>query len=327
MIEIQRCDDAEQWDEYILEHDGHPLQLWGWGQVKAGHVWTAVRYFVYDNDHEGKIVGAAQVLIRKLPLPFRSFGYIPRGPVVDDEYQNEFLIHLAAIVKQDYGSVALSVEPNLFEFTPPAGWKRTNNKILSSDTILLDVSKSESDLLADMTKKTRQYIRKSAAEGVEIRQIRTMAELKECLLIYQQTAERAGFNLHKDQYYFDVFTLMKDYSPVFGAYVDGRLVSFLWMAISAETAYELYGGMNEVGQQLRANYALKWHVIRKVKEWGLNQYDFGGLIVGGVSLFKQGWSSTETSFAGTYDVALSPLYALWSKGLPKAKAIIQKIRK
>jgi peptidoglycan pentaglycine glycine transferase (the first glycine) len=327
MIEIQRCDDAEQWDEYILEHNGHPLQLWSWGQVKAGHGWAAVRYFVYDNDHEGNIVGAAQVLIRKLPLPFRSFGYIPRGPVVDDEYRNEFLKGLAVLVKQEYGSVALSVEPNAFEFTPPTGWKRSNNKILSADTILLDVSRSESDLLADMAKKTRQYIRKSAAEGVEIRQIRTKDELRECLEIYHQTAERAGFNLHKDQYYFDVFNLMKDHSPVFGAYVDGKIVSFLWMAISAETAYELYGGMNETGQQIRANYALKWHVIRKVKEWGLRQYDFGGLVVGGVSLFKQGWSSTATSFAGTYDVALSPFYALWSKGLPKAKAILQKIRR
>jgi len=120
---------------------------------------------------------------------------------------------------------------------------------------------------------------------------------------------------------------MGDHSPVFAAYVDGKPVAFLWMAISADTAYELYGGMNEDGQQLRANYALKWHVIRKVREWGLTKYDFGGLVVGGVSIFKQGWSSEETSFSGTFDKPLSPLYAIWSKGLPKAKAVIHKIRR
>jgi peptidoglycan pentaglycine glycine transferase (the first glycine) len=101
----------------------------------------------------------------------------------------------------------------------------------------------------------------------------------------------------------------------------------LWIAISADTAYELYGGMNEDGQRLRANYALKWHVIRKVKEWGLSQYDFGGLVVGGVSVFKQGWASEEASFAGTFDLPLSPAYGLWSKGLPKAKAVLQKLRR
>lgn len=327
MIELQKCVDKEQWDEYVLEHDGHPLQLWGWGQVKAGHGWTAERIFAYDADQEDKIVGAAQVLIRKLPLPFRSFSYIPRGPIVEDAFRNDFLYALADLVKRDYHSVALSIEPNSFEFDPPSGWKRSANKILSADTILLDVDKSESDLLADMAKKTRQYIRKSAAEGITIKQVHTRGELEECLHIYRQTAERAKFNLHGDQYYFDVFNLMQDHSPIFAAYLEGKPVAFLWMAISANTAYELYGGMNEDGQRLRANYALKWHVIRKVKEWGLSQYDFGGLVVGGVSLFKQGWATKETSFAGTFDKALSPTYTLWSKGLPKAKAILQKIRR
>jgi len=325
MIEIQRCIDAEQWDDYILEHQGHPLQLWGWGQVKAGHGWVAERIFAYDEDD--KIVGAAQVLIRKLPLPFRSFAYIPRGPIGDPTFQNEFLEAIATLVKRDHRSVALSIEPNSFEFTAPSGWKRSANKILSHDTILLDSSKSESDLLADMAKKTRQYIRKSAAEGITIKQVRTKDELEECLHIYRQTAERAKFNLHQNQYYFDVFNQMKDHSPVFAAYLEGKPVAFLWLAISADTAYELYGGMNEDGQRLRANYALKWHVIRKVKEWGLSQYDFGGLVVGGVSVFKQGWASEETSFAGTFDKALSPTYSLWSKGLPKAKAILQKLRR
>lgn len=325
MIELQKCGDKEQWDDYVLENGGHPLQLWGWGQVKAGHGWVAERIFAFDENQQ--IIGAAQVLVRKLPLPFRSFSYAPRGPIVDADHREEFLELLAGLVKRDHHSVALSIEPNDFEFTIPAGWRRSANKVLSNDTILLDINKSESDLLADMAKKTRQYIRKSAAEGITIRQIRTHAELEECLHIYRQTANRAKFNLHQNQYYFDVFSQLGDHSPVFAAFLEGKPVAFLWLAISADTAYELYGGMNEEGQHLRANYALKWHAIRKVKEWGLSKYDFGGLVVGGVSIFKQGWASEETSFAGTFDKPLSPTYSLWSKGLPKAKAILQKIRR
>jgi lipid II:glycine glycyltransferase (peptidoglycan interpeptide bridge formation enzyme) len=327
MIELQKCTDKEQWDEYVLEHEGHPLQLWGWGQVKAAHGWTAERVFAYDSEDEDQIVGAAQILIRKLPLPFRSFAYMPRGPIVEAVFRNEFLEGLAGLVKRDYRSVALSIEPNSFEFDAPTGWQRSANRILSPDTILLDIAKTESDLLADMAKKTRQYIRKSAAEGITIKQVRTKDELDECLFIYRQTADRAKFNLHTDQYYLDVFNLMGDHSPIFAAYLEGKPIAFLWMAISADIAYELYGGMNDDGQRLRANYALKWHVIRKAKEWGLSQYDFGGLVVGGVSVFKQGWATEETSFAGTFDKALSPTYMLWSKGLPKAKAILQKIRR
>jgi peptidoglycan pentaglycine glycine transferase (the first glycine) len=116
MIEIQKCADKEQWDEYVLENNGHPLQLWGWGQVKAGHGWTAERVFAYSDD---EIVGSAQVLIRKLPFPFKSFAYVPRGPIVDDAHRDQLLDAVATMVKRDYKSVALSVEPDATEFETP----------------------------------------------------------------------------------------------------------------------------------------------------------------------------------------------------------------
>lgn len=323
MIEIQRCTDKELWDEYVLEHGGHPLQLWSWGQVKGGHGWVAERVFAYSDD---TIVGAAQVLIRKLPSPLRSFAYIPRGPLLNDEYKDEFLNLLAVLVKRDHHAVALSIEPDLLTFDKPDGWVRSTNKVLSAETILIDLKKSESDLLGVMAKKTRQYIRKSAAD-VKIRQVKQREDIEACLAIYRQTAERAGFNLHSNQYYLDVFLQMQDYSPIFVAYEGHEPVAFLWLAISEDTAYELYGGVNDRGQELRANYALKWHAIRKMKDWQLTNYDFGGLVVGGVSNFKQHWSPDVTVYAGTFDKPLSPLYPLWSKGLPFAKKAIQTVRR
>lgn len=323
MIEIQRCNDRDQWDDYILENGGHPLQLWAWGQVKAGHGWKAERVFAYDED---EIVGAAQILIRRLPSPFRSFAYVPRGPLVDDKHKDDFLNLLAVLVKRDHHAMVLSVEPDTEDFVKPEGWVRSTNKILSPETILLDLRKSESELLSEMAKKTRQYIRKSAA-GVKIRQVKTREDIEDCLKLYRQTSQRAGFNLHDNQYYLDVFAQMQDYSPIFVAYEHDEPVSFLWLAISSETAYELYGGMNDSGQESRANYALKWHAIRKVKEWGVKRYDFGGLVVGGVSNFKQNWSEDVTVLAGTFDKPLSPLYVLWSKGLPFAKRTVQRVRR
>lgn len=323
MIELRRCSDREQWDEYVLEHGGHPLQLWAWGQVKAGHGWVAERVFAY---YEDEILGAAQILVRRLPSPLRAFAYIPRGPLFEDGHKDEILNKLAALAKRDHHAVALSIEPDVYEFEAPEGWVHSTNKVLTAETILLDVTKSEDDLMADMAKKTRQYIRKSGT-AVSIKQVKNKDDLLACLDIYRQTAERAGFNLHADQYYLDVFSQMQDYSPIFVAYEGDQPVSFLWLAISEKTAYELYGGMNDRGQELRANYALKWHAIRKVKEWGLERYDFGGLVAGGVSNFKQGWSADVTTFAGTFDNPLSPLYVLWSKGLPFAKKTLQTIRR
>ena len=321
MIELQRCSDKEQWDDYILENGGHPLQLWGWGQVKTGHGWIAERIFAYDDE---QIVGAAQVLIRRLPTVFRSFAYVPRGPVGEAAHSVEFLDALAGLIKRDHHSVALSIEPDEIDFVVPDSWIRSENQILPAETVLLDLRKSESDILADMAKKTRQYIRKSAAD-VTIKQVKNREGIDICLDLYSLTSKRAGFNTHDRQYYIDVFLQMQDHSPIYIAYDSDEPVAFLWLAVSEKTAYELYGGMNDRGQELRANYALKWHVMKKVKEWGLERYDFGGMVAGGVATFKQGWSADTTLLVGTFDKPLSPLYAVWTKGLPIAKKTLQKL--
>ena len=152
-------------------------------------------------------------------------------------------------------------------------------------------------------------------------------DLDKCLGIYRLTAKRAKFDLHSNQYYYDVFSKLADYSQLFAAYVDDQPIAFLWLAISAETAFELYGGMNDLGQQLRSNYALKWYAIRKCKEWGISRYDFGGLLEGGVTTFKMGWTESAIDLAGTFDKPLSVNYATWHRGLPMAKKTSRRVKK
>lgn len=325
-MKLIQCHNKTEWDEYVLEHDGHPLQLWGWGEVKSVHGWEAKRLFLRVEEDSDEIAGAVQVLIRHLPWPMKSLAYVPRGPIVDEFNKTQLLDLLADYVKQNYHSVALSIEPDSVGYNVPQGWKKSKNHILPAQTIILDLTKSDTELLNDMTKKTRQYIRKSAGEIMSIEKIRSREDLDKCLNIYRGTAKKAHFNIHDDQYYYDVFSKLASHSQVFAAYVDDQPVSFLWLAISADTAFELYGGMNEVGAELRTNYALKWHAIRKCKEWGLTRYDFGGLIDGGVTTFKKGWSTEDTQLAGTFDKKLSIFYGLYSNILPMAKSTAQKFK-
>lgn len=326
---LRLCHDKEEWDDYVLDSGGHPLQLWGWGDVKAQHGWEAERLFFYSEAEEHQdeeIIGAAQVLVRYLPWPFKSLAYVPRGPIVDEFNKSEMLDALAEYVKRVHNSVVLSIEPDSVEFNVPQGWKKSKNKILPAQTIILDFKKSENELLGDMAKKTRQYIRKSGSEPVKIERIRSREDLDKCLAIYHETAKRAKFNVHDDQYYYDVFSKLASHSQVFAAYHEDKPIAFLWLAVSAETAFELYGGVNDIGQSLRANYTLKWQAIQKCKSWGIKRYDFGGLIDGGVSTFKKGWASEETVLAGTFDRPLSKTYGLWSGVLPTAKLTMQRIK-
>lgn len=323
MMTVETCLDRGKWDEEVLDRGGHPLQLWGWGETKAAHNWRVERVFVREGD---TTVGLAQLLVRALPKPFNALAYVPRGPVAAESDRGVVCEALAGYAKRAYGAVALSVEPDWEEMPMLSGWQKSANTILIPRTLILDLTKTEETLQSAMAKKTRQYIRKSAKEGLEVRKVKR-EELAACLEIYKQTAQRAGFALHGDQYYYDIFDNLGDHSPVFAAFYEGRPVAFLWLAISQATAFELYGGMDDEGQRLRANYALKWHAITTTKKWGVARYDFNGLLNDGVSTFKQGFAGHENMLAGTYDKPLSPLYPVWTKALPVVKRVLRKIKR
>ncbi|HET8884496.1 MAG TPA: peptidoglycan bridge formation glycyltransferase FemA/FemB family protein [Candidatus Saccharimonadales bacterium] len=323
MTTVRTCENRTEWDEELLTREAHPLQLWGWGETKAAHNWQVDRVFIYDDDH---IIGAAQLLIRPLPRPLTALVYVPRGPVCDAPNREAVLEALADYAKQTHKAVAITVEPDWEVMPPVEGWQPSTNTILIPRTLILDLTKSEDELLGAMTKKTRQYVRKSAKEDMTIRKVRNREELAACLAIYKQTADRAGFTLHDDQYYYDIFDKMGDHSLVTVAIHNNQPVAFLWLSISATTAFELYGGMNDDGQRLRANYALKWHTIQLARKWGIERYDLNGLLNDGVSTFKQGFASHEDMLAGTYDKPLSPLYIVWDKALPLAKKVIRTIK-
>ncbi len=320
---ITRCENQQEWDDYVNDLGGHPLQLWGWGSLKAAHNWSVTR-LLYEQDGIKK--GGAQVLIRHLPWPFKRLAYIPRGPFGELGESAAAMAELVAYVKHTIGGLLVSTEPDKTGVEWGSGWRRSPNTILIPRTAILDLAKSEQELLGDMTKKTRQYIRKSERDGVTIHQIKTKEALEGVLAVYRYTAGRAHFALHGDAYYHDLYDMLGENNLVYGAYYQGKLVSFLWLAISSSTAFELYGGMTETGQESRANYCLKWHAITKCKEWGITRYDMNGLLNDGVSTFKEGFTNHENMLAGTYDYPLSPLYIVWAKLLPLGKKVFRSLK-
>lgn len=321
MIVGKICEESGLWDEIIHDLGGHPLQLWGWGELKSAHGWSAHRVMFVDENEN--VIGAAQLLVKRLPGLFGRLIYAPRGPVWREGKGSAVLEGLAKYVKEHLPGMVLTIEPDVEQIPDAPGWRKSKNTILIPRTLILDLCKSEEELLESMTKKTRQYIRKSGRENITIRQVKDREVLDECLAIYHETAGRAGFALHNDDYYYDVSNMLGESSQIFAAFHGEKPVAFLWIALSSVTAFELYGGMNVIGHDLRANYALKWFAIQKCKEWGIERYDLNGLLNDGVSTFKQGFADHEDMLAGTYDYPLSPLYTLWSKVLPFAKKIVR----
>jgi len=191
VIEIQSENDALAWNNLVKQTGGHPLQLWGWGEVKSAHGWKAHRVRVL---RQGRVLGGAQLLIKRLPWPLGALAYIPRGPFGSIGAEGEKA--LANYVKATFRPTVLSMEPDSTKSPLWKGWHKSPNKILLARTAVLDLTQSEEDMQAAMSKKTRQYIRKSQGEGITVRKASSASDIAACLAIYKSTAKRAGFMLH-----------------------------------------------------------------------------------------------------------------------------------
>lgn len=324
------CTDRAAWDGYVDQFQGHPQQLWGWGETKAMHGWSVDRVLVKAGE---ETIGCAQLLVRSLPVPFRALVYIPRGPMCTPENAETVLQGLAGHAAARHRGVALSIEPDwdrdsdFAAAVAAAGFRETTNTVLIPRTLILDLTRTDDELMAEMSKSTRANIRKAMRSDVEFRKVQDGAELDQVLAVYHETAERAGFGIHEDQYYRDIFRNMGGGSPIIGAFDGERLLAFVWLARSGTTAFELYGGVSAEGQKQRVNYGVKWAALQAMREDGCSRYDFNGLLNDGISDFKKQFAKHENMLLGTWDKPLSPFYPAYSTAMPLARRGLQAARR
>lgn len=329
-MELREVTDAAAWDEAMARHPfGHPLQCWGWGEVKRAAGWRARRLAVFDG---GVFRAGAQVLTRPLPGVPLTMLYIPRGPVVapDDGEALEIVARWLRTYARGQHAIFCRVDPawptGTTNALSSAGFQPSQDTVQVTETYTLDLRQTEEELLAGMRSKTRQYIRKAEREETEIVRDITGEHLATCYAIYQETARRAGFGLHTQAYYDNLYRLYPaERQYLYIALRQGTPLSFLWMVCAGRQAVEFYGGVADAGQDLKSNYLLKWHAIQEMKAAGYEVYDLNGRVNEGIAQFKQGFGPAETSWIGAYDAVYHPmLYAGWELGLPLARRVMRR---
>lgn len=328
------------WDREVLALGGHPLQLWGWGEVKAAGSWRAHRLRVTEG---GATVGLAQLLVRPLPAQFKALSYVPRGPVVahhdgetaqavfgvgDTATRNAVTNTVVEWARENVGGVGITIEPDWPAGTglDLAGRRYSPNQIMIPSTLILDLTQTPEELQAAMSRSTRADVRKGG-RGVEVRRVVTDDEVRGVLAVYKETAERAGFALHEDKYYLDIHHELGEHSVLVAAFADGVPCAFVWCVSSASTSFELYGGINDAGRKARANAPVKWHAIQLAQQAGLVRYDMNGLLNDGISEFKKSFAKHTDELVGSIDVAFSRWYNTWNTALPTAKKVVRKLRR
>lgn len=293
----------------------HFIQSWRWGVVRKETGIPVVRLAFMEAT---TLKNVAQITLHKVPTTSYSLGLLSKCA----PYTNEELDELVKIGKENK-CFAIRLEPNVLvgDWQPnyPKLKKAPRNYYIPYN-YLIDLTKTEAELLAAMEGKTRYNIKVAQKHGVIIEEHTDYQTLDDFIALQKETAARQKFYLHPDSYYrtvFKVFAPTQNVKLLVAKAPSGQILSIWFLMIFKKTITYLYGASSQAHKEMMANNLMAWQAIKLSKQLGLNEFDFGGTLGEdadpndprfGFHKFKRGFGGQHVSCVGTYDLVINQVF-------------------
>lgn len=272
-------DSDAAWDAFVAEAGGRHAQTAAWARVKGATDWRAERVEVWS---DGAIVAGAQVVTRRLPVIGRV-GYLDGGPVVGVATAiDEAVDGLVALCRRSRVRNLVVDPPEgsdlVVDRLRERGFIPSQVKTVLAATLVVDLTKSESEILADMRSSTRRNIRKGERAGVVVRR-GGRDDLPVVSELFEATARRQGFVAADEGYLTALFDQLDPLGQcvLMIAEVDGAPVSAMLGIVFGDRIVYKRGGWSGTHGECRPNEVLHWATMQWAKEAGLRRYDFDGI--------------------------------------------------
>lgn len=347
------------WDAIIISlPNAHILQTSAWARNKQRVGWSPLYYAWRGLD--GKVIAAAMILRRSIDLPAGvklRVMYCPKGPLMDWQdlpLAAQVLGFLEQLCRQEK-AIFIKIDPDIplgwgmpgapsTQESPDGhtfadglqrrGWVFSQDQIQFRNTVLLELTAAEDEILARMKQKTRYNIRLAQKKGVQVR-TGSLADLELLYHMYAITAVRDGFVIRSKDYYLALWQefFQAGMAQFLIAEFEGQPIAAVVVFIFAGTARYMYGMSLEEHRDLMPNYLLQWEAIRLSKNMGCQVYDLWGAPnefnesdpIWGVYRFKEGFNGTTVRNLGAWDYAPRPLlYRLYTRTLPRVLSVMRR---
>lgn len=265
-----------EWNRFVQNQcNVHLLQTGEWGELKSAFGWEAVRIVHQEL--------GMQILFRKLPLGF-AIAYAPK-PLLRAQLSvsgERFWREVDSVCRQKR-AIFLKIEPDLWHDTAVGELPITNYELRTSPhniqparTLIVDIARTEDEMLARMKQKTRYNIRLAEKKGVTVRVWDDIPAFHKMLLV---TGGRDGFGVHSLEYYRRFYELFhsKGMCELLLAEYEGRPLAALMVARSGKNAYYLYGASTDEERNRMPTYLLQWAAVKWATARGCETYDLWGV--------------------------------------------------
>jgi lipid II:glycine glycyltransferase (peptidoglycan interpeptide bridge formation enzyme) len=336
----------EQWDEFIASNpNGSFLQSFAWGAFQEAFGRKVWRLAVMENN---KIVSAALIIKHNLLFGWNYF-YCPKPTTnlklvtclsasrLRSKRWQAGNLKLIELFLEEVKKLAGKEKAVFLRIDPVENFQELNSWVSKSsalgnptkptqpqNTLILDINKSEEEILDRMKQKTRYNIRLAGRKGVKIKKISQPndQEIQTFLNLSVQTSKRDKFQIHPKEYYQKMLKILCENSmaELFLAEYQNEIIAANIVVFFSNKAVYLHGASSSNHRETMAPYLLHWEQIKEAKKNGCQSYDFWGIEKAknneqktmnrdwaGITRFKKGFGGEEISYPESYDIILKPI--------------------
>lgn len=278
----------------------HVVQSPEWGEFKTTMGTEAVR------------VGNIQYTLHNIPFTKLKVGYCPKPNTEEinlEKLAESGMKHNCTHIKIDVPNTNSDYRLDSFP-----GHLRHVKPTFAKATFMLDLTKTEEELLANMHQKTRYNVHLAERRGVLVEESDDVSIFTS---LQKETAQRQHFFVHPDKYYQTLWELLhpKQMAYLLNAKVNGEVNAAYFLLKYNDTFYYTYGASTTKDASYMASNLLMWEAIKFGKKLGCKQFDMWGALSKpvdttnawyGFHRFKEGYGGEHLEYPGAWDLIIKP---------------------
>ena len=308
----------------------HILQTKAWGDFKEAFGTEVVR------------AGGVQYTKHKIPFIGRYVAYCPRidpTNIAFDELKESLKRNNCVYINFDVPNVIIKASTQLGVWSSIFAPEKESRLVFKNlqcvkspkDTfargnVLIDLTKSEAELLEDMHPKRRYNIKLAQKKGVKVKTDSSKAGFEVFYQLLKETATLQKYFIHPKEYYEKVWEILgpngEDKLEILTSYYEKTPLASWMLFFHDNVLYYPYGGSSAQMRDLHASELLGWEVMLYGKSNGCELFDMWGAAVEpldekdeyfGFTQFKQRYGGTHVVYLELHDYVCEPFwYALFN---------------
>lgn len=317
---IQTISDKLIWEHFNLSYQYASIfQSWNYGEAqrKIGEKIERLGFYI-----KNQIIGIAQVT--HVHARRGAFLHIRGGPVFKNwiDYIGCFPLIRHYALEKKYSFIRnsppiLAMDKKNSSIFNQLGFRDVPIPLLDAEVSwILDLNKTEDQLLGGMRKTTRYLIKKAQKLGVKVIQSNKIKAAEDLLNIYKIMTKEKGIVPHKGIVEEFKEFIKDDQAVIFLAHYKNRLLGAALILFYGNEGIYHHSAHLRSEENVPISYLIQWEAIKEAKRRGKQIYNFWGIEPtgnpkhpwAGLTLFKKGFGGSQRHFIRAQDYPLSSKY-------------------